>query len=280
MKHDGEFFGRPFIQQNATEKEGHIVYTIKKKDFTLDYRFNKDTSEELKKVLKLDTGRNIFSLGRRSARLWYSMIVLAAEQGRGNSGKFKISDIVRLWECERSGRLYEDIKQTFMSLASFNPHYSNNLTGAKRVEWGHSFFDAWVIRGIGDSAVFEFELNKAALGITHEWLNNDLSLSSLKSGYLAFEVSELKRERKDPKYENFIERLRLLKPGVCKIKFITILEDWIKVRDDFLRKRGACHDLVIKYLEDARGEGELKDFKIRFDTLSKWKENWTVTIRK
>ena len=284
VKADGEFFGRAFNHLLPVEEGGHIVYSIKNKDFTLDYRFDKKKSEKLKEALKLNAvdGHN-FSLGRRAARLWYSMVFLAAEQGqgRGNRGSFSINDIVKLWDCKRSGRLYADIQQTFLSLATFNPHYSNNQVGANRVEWGHSFFNTWCIGGEGDTAVFNFELNQAALGITHEWLNNGLSYDSLRGGYTSIKLKDLKQTQPDSKYANFLERVRLLKPGrPCTLKFITILTDWIKVREDFLRKRSACHSLVYSYLEKAQKEGEIKNFKTYLPGLTQWREEWKVEITK
>ncbi|MDR1482535.1 MAG: hypothetical protein LBI74_07915 [Synergistaceae bacterium] len=249
---------------------------------TLDYRFDKQKSRRLKKILKLNQEALSFSLGRRASRLWYSLIVMAAEQGFGTNGTFRVSDLVRLWECKKSGRLYSDIKQTFLSLASFNPHYDNNKSGANRVEWGYSFFDAWLIEGEGDDAIFSFELNKVALGITTEWLDDKkLSFKTLKGGYLSIPVSELKGKRLDPKYENFIERLRLLPPGKIKVLYYTILDDWIKIGDDMIREhRMRCHDLVIDYLQKAKTSKEITGFSSLVRGFKNWRETWAVEIMK
>jgi hypothetical protein len=281
VRDDGEFFGRSFTQHSPARNQGEIVFSVKIKDVTLDYRFDENKSKELKQILKLDPEKNAFALGRRAVRLWYSLILLAAKQGKGTTGTFRIVDIAQIWECERSGKFYNDIKQTFLSLASFSPHYYNNKTGEDRIEWGHSFLDAWLIRGEGNSAVFSFELNKVALGITADWLENkSLSFSSLKRGYLSLKVEELKKERSDPKYENFLERVRLLKPGSVEVKFETVLTDWIKTGNDMLRRRLDCHNMVQKYLKTAQDEGELKTFQLQNITLSKWRENWRVSITK
>jgi hypothetical protein len=281
VRNDGEFFGRPFTQHAPTRNQGEIVFSIKIKDVTLDYRFDENKAKELKQILKLDPEKNAFALGRRAVRLWYSLILLAAEQGRGTIGTFRISAIARIWECERSGKFYNDIKQTFLSLASFSPHYYNNKVGEDRVEWGHSFLDAWQIRGEGNGAVFSFELNRVALGITADWLENkSLSFSNLKRGYLSLKVAELKKERSDPKYENFLERVRLLKPGSVEVKFETILNDWIKTGNDMLRRRLDCHNMVQRYLQSAKDESEIKAFELQNITLAKWRENWRVHITK
>jgi hypothetical protein len=281
VRRNSEFFGRDFLQESPFIKGGKIVYTLKKTNFTLDYRFDKMKSEQLKEILRLDKEGNVFSLGRRALRLWYSLIVLAAEQGQGTSGTFHIRDIVRLWESKRSGRLYSDIKQTFLSLATFNPYYHNNKQGEDRIEWGHSFFDAWLIKGTGDNAVFEFELNKVALGITAKWLNKrELSFEEIGRGYLTLEVKELKKPRPDAKYENFIECLRLLKPGQVNVKFETVMSNWIKIGDDMLRQRKKCHDLVLKYLSQARAEEEIQGFILKVTVVKNWLKEWRVQITK
>jgi hypothetical protein len=281
VKRNSEFFGRAFSQERPVLKDGEITYTIIKETFTLDYRFNKSKSDRLKKNLRLENKGNVFSLGRRAARLWYSMIYLAAVQGGGHTGTFRLKDIAELWHCGRSGRLYTDIKQTFLSLATFTPHYRNNKTGSGLVEWGYSFFDAWLIKGEGDGAVFSFEMNKTALGITSRWLKeSNLSMSELKGGYLAIKVSELREDRGSPKYENFVERVRLLKPGGVKVGFEKVLLDWIKVGDDLLRQRKKCHALVSKFLAQARSEGEIKDFRLEVRGLKDWLKAWTVRITK
>jgi hypothetical protein len=281
VRRNSEFFGRDFLQESPAVKDGKIVYTLKKANFTLDYRFDKKKSEQLKEILRLNKEGDVFSLGRRALRLWYSLIVLAAEQGQGASGTFHIKDIVRLWESKRSGRLYADIKQTFLSLATFNPYYHNNKQGENRIEWGHSFFDAWLIKGTGDNAVFEFELNKVALGITARWLENrKLSFKEIGRGYLTLEVKELKKPRPDAKYENFIERLRLLKPGQVNVKFVTVMNDWIKIGDDMLRQRKKCYDLALKYLTQARREEEIKGFALKVAVMKNWLEKWRVQITK
>jgi hypothetical protein len=281
VRRNSEFFGRDFLQETPVIKDGEIVYTLKKADFILDYRFDKKKSEQLREILRLDKGGSAFSLGRRALRLWYALIVLAAEQGQGTSGTFHIKDIVRIWETERSGRLYNDIKQTFLSLATFSPHYYNGKEGEERIEWGHSFFDAWLIRGAGEKAVFEFELNKIALGITAKWLENrKLSFAEIKGGYMTLRVEELKNPRSDPKYENFVERLRLLKPGQVCVKFETVLKDWIKTGDGMLRQRKKCHDLVYRYLSQGRKEGEIKEFAMQVGVLKGWLSAWRVKIIK
>jgi hypothetical protein len=282
IKRNSEFFGRQFLQESPTDTDGEIIYTIIRDNVTLDYRFDKKKSRQLKKILKIDKRAAKFSLGRRASRLWYSLILMAAKQGSGTIGTFRVRDIVKLWECRKSGRLYSDIKQTFLSLASFNPHYINHRTGDDRIEWGYSFFDAWLIEGDGDDAFFSFELNKVALGITTEWLNDKkLSFKTLRGGYLSIPVSELKGKRLDPKYENFIERIRLLKPGKVKVLYYTILDDWIKIRKDMiLEHKKRCHDLVFDYLEKAKAAKEISDFRSIVYKPKNWRENWFVEIAK
>jgi hypothetical protein len=281
IKRNSEFFGRQFLQEIPTHKGGDIIYSVRRDGLTLDYRFNKAKSQQLRKILQLDKNFSGFSLGRRASRLWYSLIVLAAEQGSGTMGKFKVSDLIRLWEVKKSGRLYNDIKQTFLSLASFNPYFSNNKTGAEKIDWGYSYFDAWLIKGEGDNAEFTFELNKVALGITQEWLEDRrLSLSSLKSGYLSMPISDLKGKRDEPSYENFIERIRLLKSGEVTVLYSTILRDWIKVGDDVFRRRKQSHDLVLGYLQKAQDAQEIKGFTSSTQKMKEWRETWNVSIHK
>ena len=281
IKEQGEFFGRSFLQEIPFYDKGMIVYSVKKPDFTLEYRFNKTKAAQLKDLLRFDNSKD-FSLGRRASRLWYSLIVLAAEQGQGISGTVSISDIARLWNCKKSGRLYDDIKQSFISLASFNPRYTNNKNGAEYTEWGYTFFEAWRIKGEGDQATFSFSLNKMALGVTTEWLNDGkLSIKSLKSGYVSIPITQLQNNRLDPRYENFLERLRLVRPGqIIKVKFYTVLDEWIKTGSDFLKHRKKCYDLVVKYCQQAQKDGELLSFKTQVLTNTNWRENWMLIIEK
>jgi hypothetical protein len=282
VKDDGEFFGRTFLQKKPIEKNGHIVYQVKVGDVTLDYRFDKKKVNELKKILfhGVELEENLFSLGRRAALMWYSLVYLVAVQGGVTKGIFRIADIVEIWKSKPSGKLYNDIKQTFLSLAAFNPYYNNGQSGKDRIEWGHSFFDAWVIKGEGDSAIFEYELNRIALGITTDWLENGLSLSTLKGGYFPFHIQELEKLRADDKYENLVERIRLLPPGVMTVKCSTLLRDWMKLREDMLRRHKKCHDLIYKYLQKACDNKEIASFRYHVHGGKNWLEKETILIEK
>jgi hypothetical protein len=281
VKSHGEFWGRPFLRETPQVESEFITYTVKKPKFTLEYRFEKAKVAQLKKILNLEKKSQDFSLGRRASRLWYTMIVLTAEHGKGTSGSFTVGDIVKIWGSQDSGRLYEDIRQTFMSLAAFNPIFSNYQADKKRQVWGYSFLKGYLIKGDGDSAVFSFTLNEIALGITTEWLNNKkLNEASLKSGYLMLPVAKLREKRGDLGYENFRERVRLLKPGIVRVKFYTILDEWIKVGDDMLKHRGECYHLVMKYCQRAKESGEIKSYKQEVITIKGWREQWQMQIHK
>lgn len=277
VKAHGELWGRALDSYDSATTHDIISYTFETTDFAYDFGFNKIKAHELREALKLDAQKD-FTVGRRLAHLWYTLMIIADEQGEGTSGSFTVGDIVKEWGREKSGKLHAHIKQSFMTLASLRFKQTNNKKGKARREWGYNFIDSWAIESDNK---FSFKLNDAALGITSIYLKSkNLTPEILKRGYLPLPFANLTEKDLDPKYENFAERLSLLKPGKIEVKFKTILKDWIKTTDDVMKHRKKSYDLVMKYCQQAKKRGEIKDFQQTVLGTKNWREDWKIIFTK
>ena len=278
-----EIFGQPFLHLIPTDKDGFITYSVKNSGHTLNYRFSKEKADALKSLLKVGKNESPFTLGLRGDRLWMSMIYFAAKHYTGTtSGQFTMKELLEVWGCEKSGQLYDDIKRTYLSLVSFVPAYHNNKEGDEAEVWGEPFVLKFSVKGRGENMVFSYTINPDAMGITAKWIaqKSGLEKEKLKEGYISIPISELK-ESADPRYKNFIKRVRLLMPGtVITVKFNTILAEWIMLGKDNLRRRELCHGLVLSFFRKAKEDGEIKSYKPIIVGLKNWKENWKVQILK
>ena len=99
-----------------------------------------------------------------------------------------------------------------------------------------------------------------------------------KGGYLAYPLAYLQGGI-DETEQNFRDYLLKFKGGY-KIKAYTILNDWLKLRKDLLRRPTYCHQLLYKYLERAKERGEITSYDFKVKTISDWRDKWRITIYK
>ena len=276
----GEFFGTSIVNTTPTDDDKSLVFHVNRGETKLHYRFDKKTINGIKNDLSLDNQPLQISLGRRTARLWWTLIVLAYEQGSGTVGNFSYDDILRLWGAKRSGKLYEDIKDMFLSLASATlTMHRKDKNGKPDILVYHLINSARIKGDENGGTTFSFELNEDALGITAHWLRyGQLSASQQAKGYLSVPTAELKQKGKNLRYINFCERLVLFPGGVVKAQ--TILEEWLKLPPSRLKHKKDCEQLLINILTQAKEEGKMVSFITNFPAGKNWLESWSVKIVK
>jgi len=285
VKYMGEFFGRSIVNTIPEEDERFLTYSIQQDEKTrLEYEFNKETINKIKTQLSIKDEDTHLNVGRLAGKMWISLIVLAYEQGQDNydiKGKFTYSDIVNLWKIDEGSKQYSDIRNVFISLSSARFVRKVQEGDDNKVEF-HSLINSGAIRekkSGEDATEFEFVLNSDALGLTADWVRwGKLSKSKQAEGYLSIPVSDLEENTKGANYINFKERLRLYKGG--EISGWTVLNDWIKLSDDKLKRRGYCYQVLDQCLTKAKLENEISDYQTTLPLEKGWEKSWKITISK
>jgi hypothetical protein len=281
-----EAFGRriteSYERNKTTDEEGRaiITYTTKAGSGELRYSFDEDL---LVRELGKDATKKLPTLGRRASNLWYSMIYFAKEQGNGVEGNFTASELMRLWGIDdpsKGGRAFKDIRETFFNIVAVMPSYTNNRSGDERLDWGFAFTSSYLIKGEGREARYYYTMTPEALGLTEKWLKGELTAEEIKirGGYLAYPLEYL-QSGLDETEQNFRDYLLKFKGGYT-VKAHTILTDWLKLRKDLIRRRKYCHELLYRYLENAKKRGEISSYKFEVRELKEWRKKWTVTVYK
>jgi hypothetical protein len=271
-----------FTKGIGKDEEGKklITYTTQTKGGELTYRFYEDV---ISKELGQDATKKLPTLGRRASRLWFSMIYFAKRLGEGLEGNFTASELMNLWGIDpekRGGNSWGDIRETFFNIVAVMPSYTNRRSGDERTDWGFAFTSSYLIKGEGKEARYHFTMTPEALGLTEKWLKGELDAEEIKSqgGYLAYPLAYLQGGL-DETEQNFRDYLLKFKGGYT-VKAFTILNDWLKLRRDLLRRRTYCHQLLYTYLENAKKRGELTSYKFEVKGLADWRSKWKVTIYK
>lgn len=282
-----ETFGRritpAFTRGETKDEEGKklITYTTKTKGGELTYRFYEGI---ISKELGRDATKKLPTLGRRASRLWFSMIYFAKRQGEGLKGDFTASELMRLWGIDPNtagrGRGREDIRETFLNVVAVMPYFTNQRSGDERTDWGFAFTSSYLIKGEGKEARYNYTMTPEALGLTEKWLKGELTAEEIKNkgGYLAYPLTYLQGGL-DETEQNFRDYLLKFKGGYT-VKAYTILNDWLKLRRDLLRRRTYCHQLLYSYLENAKKRGEISSYRFEVKGLADWRNKWRVTIYK
>lgn len=282
----GETFNRritpAFTKGEGKDEEGKklITYTTQTKGGELTYRFYEDI---ISKELGQDATKKLPTLGRRASKLWFSMIYFAKRQGEGLKGNFTASELMRLWGAKdpsTGGRSFKDIRETFLNVVAVMPYFTNQRSGDERTDWGFAFTSSYLIRGEGKEARYHYTMTPEALGLTEKWLKGELDAEEIKNkgGYLAYPLAYLQGGL-DETEQNFRDYLLKFKGGYT-VKAYTILDDWLKLRRDLLRRRKYCHELLYRYLENAKTRGEISSYKFEVRELTDWRNKWRVTIYK
>jgi len=285
VKFMGEFFGRSIINTVPEEDGRFLTYLIQHDEKTrLEYEFNKETISKIKSQLSIKDEDTHLNVGRLASKMWMSLIVLAYEQGQDNydiKGKFTYKDIVNLWKIDEGSKQYSDIRNVFISLSSAR-FVRKIQEGDETKVIFHNLINSGEInekKSELEATEFKFVLNNDALGLTADWIRwGKLSKSKQSEGYLSLPVSDLQENTKNINYINFKERLRLYKGG--EISGWTILNDWIKLSGDKLKRRGYCYDVLDQCLSKAKFENEISDYKTVLPLEKGWEKTWKVTISK
>ena len=193
---------KPTLDEEAEE---FFTYTTKTKGGELTYSFYE---EIINKKSGRDAAKKLPTLGKRESRLWFSMIYFAKKQGDGLEGSFTASELIRLWgeDPDKKGRLWEDIRKTFLSIVSVVYHFTNQKSKDERIDWGFRFTSGYQIEGKGKETRYFYTLSTAALGFTEKWLKGELSVRERKGrGVFAGEV------RRNPSAFHFWQKVKKLK---------------------------------------------------------------------
>ncbi|PIP61520.1 hypothetical protein COW99_03825 [Candidatus Roizmanbacteria bacterium CG22_combo_CG10-13_8_21_14_all_38_20] len=160
------------------------------------------------------------------------------------------------------------------------PYFSNQRGGDERTDWGFAFTSSYLIKGEGKEARYHYTMTPEALGLTEKWLKGELTTEEIKNkrGYLAYPLAYLQGGL-DETEQNFRDYLLKFKGGYT-VKAFTIVNDWLKLRRDLLRRRAYCHQLLYTYLENAKKRGEISSYKFEVRGLADWRNKWKVTIYK
>ena len=271
-----------FTKGESKDEEGKklITYTTKIKGGELTYRFYEDI---ISKELGQNATKKLPTLGRRASRLWFSMIYFAKRQGEGLKGNLTASELMRLWGAKdpsKGGRAFKDIRETFLNVVAVMPYFTNQRSGDERIDWGFAFTSSYLIRGEGKEARYHYTMTTEALGLTEKWLKGELTADEIKNrgGYLAYPLAYLQGGL-DETEQNFRDYLLKFKGGYT-VKAFTILNDWLKLRRDLLRRRTYCHQLLYAYLENAKKRGEITSYDFEVRDFRDWRNKWKITIYK
>ena len=285
----GDFWGRSIQNEEAEEIGNEIIYSVQKNDSTtLDYTFDKSIIEAIKKKLHKEGEALQINPGRQAGKLWLSLIVMAYDQNKYGKdykikGSFSYQDISSLWDVEKGGKTYKDIRDLFMTLASAK-FVSTKQEGDKKQATIYSLINTATVTdkeiepGVFQT-YFEFELNEHALGLTADWIRfGRISKSIQSEGYLSIPVSDLTEKESDTNYLNFRERLRLFKGGPISGKILLV--DWIKLSGVKMTRRSYCCQVITDCLEKAKSNRELQDYAVILPLQKGWLDNWKITILK
>lgn len=267
----------PGLPQRTTDGEGREISTYTKDiaGGTLTWQFYED-------LIKQET---LPTLGHRSKRLWYSMIYVAKKQHTGLDGSFTASEIARRWGIDVSGGgdFYPDLRWSFYSLAAMNFIFTNHRKGTARREWGFAFILDFDIRGEGRETRYKYTLNPKAIGITEQWLLDQLTpdelqkLKESKQFYVPYPVEYLGEPLPNAE-DNLRDKLLLIEPKKAgyTVKAWTFLKDWCKLRDDLLKRPSYCDGILYELLETAKKKGWLLDYSVK--PKGQNIKSWQVTI--
>ena len=285
----GEFFGRSIIQTVPEEDDKTFTYSIQKdENVQLDYVFSKDGINKIKKALGRENEDTQLNVGRLAGKMWMSLIVLAYEQRQNNyeiRGAFQYKDIARLWQAQESGKLFDDIRNLFISMSSAKFVQRTQIGNETKVKF-YSLINSGEIaqkRSEEEATTFSFALNNEALGLTADWIRyGQINKSVQREGYLSLPVSDLSEEVKDVNYINFRERLRLYKGQAGGyVSGEKIIRDWMKITNpNKLRRRGYCQTAIQNCLDRAVREKELASYEMDCPLTKDWLKSWKVHLTK
>lgn len=275
-------FGKSLSGVPSTEDEDFIRYQVNQGDDSIQYQFDKGKLTSLLNQLKKQFDGKV-SLGDIGRSMFYSMLLFSAQDGTGLEGECTLSQIRHQLGLEKGGKQNDQIKKAAYSLASL----FIVKTKVKNVENQdidvYPYFSYFKIRVRQDETVFSYRFNEMALGANASWLQSkDLSRKGFTHGYLTVPVSELKVIRSDRKYDAFRERLRNLKGDVFIDVFLsTILQEWLFLSNDRLRRKTYCLDLVNGFFIRAKQEGLIRECKVRVNAeLKSWRDQYKYVIMK
>jgi hypothetical protein len=299
VKFFGEFFGRSILNKKGERDEkGNFFITVKDSgQESLRLQIDEPLIDEIKNKLGIPKNESITTLSRQSGRLWLTLIVLAYEQfdnqqlKGGNTskivGEFTYRNIIKIWGIEDGQKTRKIIRDLLFSLHTNHFVSVKQLGGRTEVTSSYPVPKVTFVTGANQETVFRFELSDDVLGLTANWIRmGEISKSLQREGYLALPVSDIKENERDTNYLNFRERLRLV-GGDPRLDVITLtisgktmLEDWIKLDDDKLKRRAYCRNQILSCLEKAKAQKELLEYEADLPLQKGWLDLWTVSVSK
>lgn len=211
-------------------------------------------------------------LGRRGYEILIGMIYFAKPSGSLN-GLFRLKDMARFLKPEppESGRFYQDIRRTLMSLLTVHAR----LDKGERVK-EISFLKSWTYdRG---TRVYKYTLNRDALGVTAMWLEDELTQDNMGSGYIRYPLSYIKGSITESE-KAFRDYLLLLHRPVT-VKVLTMARQWCGLSEDALKRKSVVHRKVYGFLRNAQQRGDIASWKSSSFKPRTWKSEWKITITK
>ena len=218
------------------------------------------------------------TLGRRSFEMLLGMIWFA-KRDNGLRGHFRAAEMARFLREDppNSGRLYDDIKRTFLSLATVKIRNVGLIESVEEVgEEGIRFIEQWEHDPKGEG--YNYTLNPLALGITALWLNDELREDNIGHGYINYPLAYVK-ERLGETEKAFRDSLLLIRQNVT-VRAWTIAKNWCCFSDDALKRRRQVHDRIFDYLGRANKRGDIISWESTGLKLNTWKSEWKITISK
>ncbi len=270
----------------SSDESGQVSYTAQRGGKTVTWRFNKDLARQIERKIKKKSFDNNFNLGLRALRTVYSMIYFSAVNGTGLDGQFTIHELLKLWgkdtKTKRGGQDYEEIRSTIISLGSLVLSTIQDKPDGVSETIIRPLFSEVIIGGKeGQKQTINYSFNKKALGTNADWLESaGLDRSVFTSGYLSLPKAEL-AQKGDPVYDAFRERVKLIPPGLKTYSFDTILNKWLFLSPDKLRRKAASIELITALLSQAKEEGLISGGKITHDPeIETWLQGYAVALYK
>lgn len=279
LKNMSEFWGRNIQNIDAELVGSDVKYQIKNNDLSLEYAFN---LEAMRSIIQ-DSSEPEISVGWQTDRMYLSLIWFAYMSSRTNSdydlkGSFTYKELIDLWGLKQGGRTYKTIKDLFISLCSAT--FTCVDASKKTTYIFHPVSKASVREGINhNDTQFSFSLDPDTIGLSAEFIRyNKLSLASQKKGYVSIPISRLSEKKKSDNYENFRSSLLLYQGGELYAK--TILENWLKLSKDKLRRRKYCYNTIADCLQQSKDEGLIRHYRADMPLTKGWIKRWKVSIFK
>jgi hypothetical protein len=206
-------------------------------------------------------------LGRRGLEMLIGMIALARSRGSLH-GQFRAKTMAQFLRLNppESGRLYSDIRRTFLCLASVELRLASGSC--------YRFLDSWRL----DGRTYHFTLSRETLGITALWIEGRLRKEDIGSGYIYYPLAFLQASICET--EKGFRDYMLMLPMRTELRIVTLARRGCGFSVDDLKRRLELRLRIYAYLENAVSRGDLEFWKADGVHLRTWRKTWKVTLIK